>query len=81
MGRCKNWRGSIDKPILELLTFGQNPDSSGFGPKLTHLGDFLTVDTAIELIHPPQTHFQTLQYRNNVSLRMANRYTRIFDAG
>ena len=25
MGRYKHWRGSIDKPILELLTFGQNP--------------------------------------------------------
>ena len=29
----------------------------------------------------PQIHFQTLQYRNNVSSRMANRCTRIFDAG
>ena len=78
MGRDKNWRGLIDKPILELLTFGSNPDFSGFGPKLNHFGDFLTVDTAIPT---PQTHFQTLQYRNNVSSRMANRYTRIFDAG
>ena len=25
-GRYKNWRGVIDKPILELLTFGSNPD-------------------------------------------------------
>ena len=26
VGRCKNGRGVIDKPILELLTFGSNPD-------------------------------------------------------
>ena len=26
MGRNKNWRGVIDKPILELLTFGSNLD-------------------------------------------------------
>ena len=25
MGRFEKWRGVIDKPILELLTFGQNP--------------------------------------------------------
>ena len=31
VGRYKNWRGSIDKPILELLTFGSNPDFSDFG--------------------------------------------------
>ena len=31
--------------------------------------------------HPPPTHSWTPQYRNNVSSRMANRYTRIFDAG
>ena len=30
------------------------------------------VDTAIQV---PPNHFQTLQYRNNVSSRMANRYT------
>ena len=29
----------------------------------------------------PQICFWTLQYRNNVSSRMASRYTRIFDAG
>ena len=29
----------------------------------------------------PEIHFWTVQYRNNVSSRMANRYTRIFDAG
>ena len=28
VGRCKNWRGSIDKPILELLPFGSNLDLS-----------------------------------------------------
>ena len=28
MGRYKNWRGSSDKPILELLTFGSNLDFS-----------------------------------------------------
>ena len=78
MGRYKHWRGVIDKPILELLTFGSNPDFSDFGFKTTHFGDFLTGDTAIPL---PATHFQTLQYRNNVSSRMVNRYTRIFDAG
>ena len=77
-GRYKNWRGMIDKPILELLTFGSNPDFSSFGSKLTHFGDFLTGDTPLPT---PPTHFWTLQYRNNVSLRMANRYTRIFDAG
>ena len=31
MGRYKNWRGVIDKPILELLTFESNMDFSGFG--------------------------------------------------
>ena len=30
LGRYKNWRGVIDKPILELLTFGSNPDFSDF---------------------------------------------------
>ena len=25
VGRFENWRGVIDTPILELLTFGQNP--------------------------------------------------------
>ena len=68
----------IDKPILELLTFGSNPDFCDFVFKTSHFGDFLTGDTAIPL---PATHFWTLQYRNNVSLRMANRYTRISDAG
>ena len=34
----------IDKPILELLTFGSNPDFSGFGSKLTHFCDFLTLE-------------------------------------
>ena len=31
VGRYKNWRGVIDTPILELLTFGSNPDFGGFG--------------------------------------------------
>ena len=31
VGRYKNWRGSIDKPILELLTFGSHPDFGDFG--------------------------------------------------
>ena len=31
VGRCKNWRGVIDKPILELLTFESNLDFSDFG--------------------------------------------------
>ena len=39
---------------------------------------FLCVYTPVPF---SQTCFWTLQYRNNVSLRMANRYTRIFDAG
>ena len=26
VGRYKNWRGVIDKPILGLLTFGSNPE-------------------------------------------------------
>ena len=78
MGRYKKWRGVIDKPILRLLPFGSNPDFSDFGSKLIHFDDFLTVDTAIPV---PQTHFQALQYRDNVSSRMASRYTRIFDAG
>ena len=30
LGRYKNWRGSIDKPIWELLTFGSNLDFSDF---------------------------------------------------
>ena len=33
VGRYKNWRGVIDKPILELLTFGSDLDFSGFGLK------------------------------------------------
>ena len=78
VGRYKKRRGVIDKPILELLTFGSNLDFSDFESKLIHFGDFSTLDTAI---HVPQTHFWTLQYRNNVSLQMANRHTRIFDAG
>ena len=39
---------------------------------------FLCGDTPLPY---PQICFWTLQYRNNVSSRMANRYTRIFDAG
>ena len=31
--------------------------------------------------HPAPIHFWILQYRNNMSSRMENRYTRIFDAG
>ena len=29
--RYKHWRGSIDRPILELLTFDSNPDFGDFG--------------------------------------------------
>ena len=36
VGRCKHWRGSIDKPILELLTFGSNLDFSDFVPRTIH---------------------------------------------
>ena len=32
----------IDEPILELLTFGPNPDCSDFVSKTRHFGDFLT---------------------------------------
>ena len=41
MGRYKNWRGVIDKPILELLTFGRNLDfgESDFGSKTIHVDD------------------------------------------
>ena len=42
---------------------------------------FLGTTSFCVCAHNVQTHFWTLQYRNNVSLRMANRYTRIFDAG
>ena len=38
----------IDKPILELLTFGSNPDFGGFGPKLTHFSDFLALERVWE---------------------------------
>ena len=40
-GPYKNWRGVIDKPILELLTFGSNLDFSDFVSKTTHFGHFL----------------------------------------
>ena len=40
-GRYKNWRGVIDKPILELLTFGSNLDFSAFVSKTIHFGEFL----------------------------------------
>ena len=49
-----------------------------WGSKFTQFDDFLSGDTPTP---PPPPHIQTLQYRNNVSSRMANRYTRIFDAG
>ena len=42
VGRYKNWRGVIDKPILELLTFGPNLDFSDFVSKTNHFDDFLT---------------------------------------
>ena len=42
VGRYKNWRGVIDKPILELLTFGSNLDFTDFVSKTTHFDDFLT---------------------------------------
>ena len=38
MGRCENWRGVIDKPILELLTFGSNLILNDFGPFFMILG-------------------------------------------
>ena len=41
-GRCKNWRGLIDKPILELLTFGSNPDFSAKKPKRQFFHYFFT---------------------------------------
>ena len=60
------------------FNFWGNLDFSDFGSKLIHFLDFLTGDT---LVHSPQTHFHTLQYRKSMSSRMPNRYTRIFDAG
>ena len=30
----------IDRPILELLSFGSNPDFSGFGPKKASFPQF-----------------------------------------
>ena len=41
MGRYKNWRGVIDKPILGLLTFGSNLDFSDFGTKRQIFAYFL----------------------------------------
>ena len=73
MGRFENGRGVIGKPFLGLLTLWRNLDFSDFGSKLIHFCHFLTLDTAL--------HSQTLQYRHDVASRMANHYTRIFDAG
>ena len=36
VGRFENWRGSIGKPILGLLTFGSSPDLCDSGSKLAH---------------------------------------------
>ena len=33
VGCFENWRGLIDKPILELLTFGSDPDFNDFESK------------------------------------------------
>ena len=38
MGRFENWRGAIDEPILELLTFGQNPFLNVLGTFFLILG-------------------------------------------
>ena len=42
VGRYKHWLGLIEKPILELLTFGSNLDFCDFVSKATHFDDSLT---------------------------------------